>query len=161
MLELSVKVININLPEEHAILEQCRPLYEYSWFIQKIKDYIMAGLERDDAITLAIKDCEREGIMTEFVRTHGSEAVNMLFTQFYMEDALEANYEEGYEDGIQRGELQKMIQQVSTKLSKGKAADIIADELEEDIEIISKICIAIQESDGLADIKRICEKVSC
>lgn len=34
MLELSVKVININLPTENPILAQCRPLYEYSWFIQ-------------------------------------------------------------------------------------------------------------------------------
>ncbi len=85
----------------------------------------------------------------------------MLFTQFNMEDALEANYEEGYEDGLQRGELRKMVQQVTTKLSKGKTPDVIADELEEDIEMISKICIAIQESDDLPDIEKICEKVSC
>ena len=103
--------------------------------------------------------------MTAFVRAHGSEAVNILFTQFNMEDALEANYEEGYEDGLlvgtKRGELQKMIQQVTTKLSKGKTPDVIADELEEDIEIISKIYIAIQESDNAADVEIICEKVSC
>ncbi|MBQ7954738.1 MAG: hypothetical protein IJ282_03230 [Lachnospiraceae bacterium] len=68
-------------------------MYEYSWFIQKIKDYITAGLERDDAITLAIKDCERANIMSEFVREHGSESVNMLFTQFNMEDALEEDIE--------------------------------------------------------------------
>ena len=30
MLELIVKVININLPVNHRLLEQCRPLYEYS-----------------------------------------------------------------------------------------------------------------------------------
>lgn len=32
MLELTVKVININLPVNHELLKQCRPLYEYSWF---------------------------------------------------------------------------------------------------------------------------------
>ncbi len=30
MLELIVKVININLPQNHSLLEKCRPLYEYS-----------------------------------------------------------------------------------------------------------------------------------
>ena len=32
MLELFVKVININIPAGHAILKQCRPLYEYSLY---------------------------------------------------------------------------------------------------------------------------------
>lgn len=108
MLELTVKVININLPEGHALLAQCRPLYEYSWFIQRIKEYLASGMNRDDSITAAIKDSEREGIMVDFVRTHGSEAVNMLFTEFNMEDALEVRYEEGVEDG----ELLKLIQLV-------------------------------------------------
>ena len=31
MLELEVKVININFPSGHRLLEQCRPMYEYSW----------------------------------------------------------------------------------------------------------------------------------
>ena len=61
LLELYVRIININLPEGHALLEQCRPLYEYSWFIQRIKEYLSAGLERDNAITLAIKDCQKAG----------------------------------------------------------------------------------------------------
>lgn len=33
--------------------------------------------------------------MVDFVRKHGTEAVNMIFTQFNMEDALEVRYEEG------------------------------------------------------------------
>ncbi len=103
MLELSVKVININLPMNHELLERCRPLYEYSWFIQRIKQYLASGKERDEAITQAIKDCEKEGIMVDFVRKHGSEAVNMLFTQFNMGDALEVRYEEGFEDGVEQG----------------------------------------------------------
>ena len=40
MLELKVKVININLSSGHPKLKQCRPIYEYSCFIQKIRDYI-------------------------------------------------------------------------------------------------------------------------
>ena len=38
-LELLVKAININPPAGHAILERCKPLYEYSWFIQRIKEH--------------------------------------------------------------------------------------------------------------------------
>ena len=97
MLELQVKVININLPENHALLQKCRPLYEYSWFIQRIREYLGRNKTRDDAVIHALEDCEREGILTDFVRKYGSEAVNMLFTQFNMEGALEVSREEGRE----------------------------------------------------------------
>ena len=146
MLELTVKVININLPEGHAILAQCRPLYEYSWFIQRIKEHLASGMNRDDSIISAIKDCEKEGIMVDFVRAHGTEAVNMLFTEFNMEDALEVRYEEGFEDGVEKGELLMLIQQVSRKMQKGKTAKAIASELEEDALLIDKLCAAIKNS---------------
>lgn len=102
MLELNVKVININLPVKHPILSKCRPLYEYSWFIQKIKEYRMIGLELDEAITKAITDCGKEGIMVDFLRENSSEAVNMLFTQFNMEDAQKVWYKEGVQEGEER-----------------------------------------------------------
>lgn len=77
----------------------------YAWFIQKIRDYIGQGQERDAAIVQAAKDCEQEGILADFVRKHGSEAINMLFTQFKL---------------------------VCRKLEKGKRSDVIAEELEEE-----------------------------
>lgn len=99
MLELSVKVININFPSNHPILGKCRPLYEYSWFIQQIKVYLTQEYNRDEAIIKAMRDCIQMGYMTEFLREHGTEAVNMLFTEFNMEDALEVRYEEGMTKG--------------------------------------------------------------
>lgn len=154
MLELTVKVININLPENHALLSQCRPLYEYSWFIQRIKDYMADGMDRDSAITQTIKDCEREGIMVDFVRKHGTEAVNMLFTQFNLDDAMEVRYEEGVEDGIEkgieRGELLKLIQQVQRKQQKGLSIEDIAADLEEEPSLIEKISAAIEQSPSSA-----------
>ncbi len=103
MLELKVKVINVNLPVNHPLLERCRPMYEYSWFIQRIRDHIAESMGRDEAITQAILDCEREGIMVEFLKEHGTEAVNMLFTEFNMEDALRVRGEECFEEGKQEG----------------------------------------------------------
>ena len=156
MLELFVKVININLPAGHTILQQCRPLYEYSWFIQRVKEHLREGCERDFAITLAIKDCEEAGIFAEFVREHGSEAMNMLFTQFNMEDALEVRYEEGFEDGEQQGladgRVLKLVELVCRKLQKGKTAESIAEELDEPVQIIEKIVSAVNKCDKNADV---------
>ena len=103
MLELEVKVININLSSGHRLLKECRPMYEYSWFIQHIKDYLADGWNRDDAIIQAVQDCMDNGIMAEFMREHGSEAVNMLYTQWNWDDAMEVEREEAYEDGVVDG----------------------------------------------------------
>ena len=75
MLELSVKVININLPSKHPILDKCRLLYEYSWFIQRIKEYLSAGKSRDEAIISAMHDCRQNGILTDFLRGFGTKCV--------------------------------------------------------------------------------------
>lgn len=80
--------------------------------------------DRDTAITLAIQDCIKTGIFSDFVQKHGSEAVNMLFTQFNLEDAKKIWYEEAFEDGEERGlitgrsqgESFKLIDQICRKL---------------------------------------------
>lgn len=105
MLELTVKVININLSSGHRLLKECRPMYEYSCFIQQIKNYLVDGWSRDEAIAQAVQDCLDEGIMMEFMREHGSEAVNMLYTQWNWDDAMEVEREEAYEDGVEAGKI--------------------------------------------------------
>lgn len=144
MLELTIRVININLPVNHPMLEQCRPLYEYSWFIQKIKEYIGSGNSRDEAIIHAMGDCRAEGIMVEFLNEHGTEAVNMLFTEFNMEDALDVRYEEGIAKGWETGRMTTLIGQARKKLKKDISVEETAELLEENVQIISRIYEALQ-----------------
>lgn len=163
MLELQVKVININLPAGHALLEKCRPLYEYSWFIQKIKDYTQEKRDRDEAVTLAVKDCMMTGIFADFVQQHGSEAVNMLFTQFNLEDAKKIWYEEAFEDGEEqgqaRGQILKLIELICRKLQKGKTPETIAEELEEPFDTVVQICTAVNKCGFEADLQTIYEQL--
>ena len=110
MLQLIIKMININPSARHPILEECHTLNEYAKFIQTIRDYINTGQNRDFAITAAMEHCVREGIMVDFINKHGSEVRNMLFTEFNMEDALEVYGEEKYEDGFQDGMIRSFIE---------------------------------------------------
>ena len=148
MLELKVNVININLPECHPLLSMCRPLYEYSWFIWRVREYLERGRNRDEAIGAAMEDCVSQGIMTEFIRKHGSEVRNMLFGEFVLEDAKEVweeeAREEGHEEGRKEGADYLLVQQVSKKLRRGKSAKVIADELETEPGKIRKICEAAE-----------------
>ena len=163
MLELLVKVININLSVGHTILEQCQPLYEYSWFIQKVKEYTKQVVDRDAAIERAIRDCIHTGIFKDFVQRHGSEAVNMLFTQFNLEDAKkiwrEEAIEDGREEGLQQGERYSLLKLILRKLQKGKTVVQIAEELEEPLENITQIFKVIEECGLDAEVKEIYERI--
>ncbi len=112
MLELQVKMININPSANHPILSKCRPLYEYSAFIQQIHNYILLGNTRDESISMAMEYCIKQGIMVDFIQLYGTEVRNMIFTEFNLEDALEVRGEEKFEEGIARVNslIQKLIQ---------------------------------------------------
>lgn len=120
MLDLTVKMININPVNNHPILQKSRSMYEYSCFIQKVRDYEKPGEPLTNAIESAIQDCLREGIMVDFLSKHGSEVSNMLFTEFNMEDTLRVRGEEGYEDGHADG----LTEGKSIGLAEGKSSEI-------------------------------------
>ena len=144
MLELKVKVINVNLSAGHPILKKCRPLYEYSWFMWQVREYLENGEDRDAAIRQAMEDCVRQGIMTDYIQKHGSEVRNMLFTEFNLDDAKEVWEEEAREEGrIQgkaEGKEEKLAEQICRKLRKQKNPETIAEELEEELPLVQDIC---------------------
>jgi len=72
MLELTVKVININLSVNHPLLQKCRPVYEYSYLVETIRKHQRQGRNRDEAITQAMQECKDAGIMVDFIEEYGA-----------------------------------------------------------------------------------------
>ncbi len=67
--------------------------------------------------------------------------------------------ERGMERGIKCGEMRKLILLTVRKLKKGKTAEVIAQELEEEEAVINKICEAAQEMAPEYDIEKIYMKL--
>ena len=65
--------------------------------------------------------------------------------------------EEGIEIGRTEGERIKLIQLVCKKILKGKSVAIIAEELEEEIEIVEKICSVAEQYAPEYDMEKIYE----
>ncbi len=133
-LELTVKVININYEENHAIVQQCQDLKEYSYFISVVRAYLKKGYELNQAIINAVKICVNKNVMKEFLEKNASEVLNMLFTEFDMDTAIEVWKSEGKEEGRKEGRKEEKLQIAKNLL------DIL------DIETISnKTGLSIQE----------------
>lgn len=152
MLELIVKMINIDPSANHPMLRQCRTIYEYATFIQIIRDYINRGKHRTSAITEAMKDCLNNGIMVDFIHEHGSEVINMLFTEFNMDDALEVRGEERFAEGKAEGKADE-IRIIRRKLSTGFSIQALAEFLELDESYISQIDLLCKDHPDDSDIQ--------
>jgi len=100
MLELEVKVININEGRNAEIVNRCKELSEYSRFIGKIYAYFEELENLEEAVEKAMKYCEKNGILREFLEKYGSEVLNMLLEEWNMEDALAYAREEAREDAL-------------------------------------------------------------
>ena len=75
-------------------------------------------------------------------------------------EELDYAREDGEKAGIKKGEQGKLIEQVCKKLSKNKTPEEIAEELEEDPEIILRICRAAKEFAPAYDSRKVCEKLA-
>ena len=72
-----------------------------------------------------------------------NEEVGVKYMQAWEEKYYER--EEGKEEGIEIGARMKLMEMVQKKLLKGKTPDIIADELEEEVETILEIIQKVEE----------------
>ena len=141
MLELTVKVININHKENHEILKKCSVLKEYSEFVEIVRKHKEIG--EQEYFRKAIEDCIKRGILKEYLERKGSEVLNMLIAEYDYDLDIEVQREEAYEDGIEtgtiRGMKEKLVEQIRKKVEKGKSILEIAQELEEIPEEIEKV----------------------
>ena len=127
LLELEVRVININEGKNGAIANRCKKLAEYSAFVAKAHTFIQALGNKEDGIKAAITYCQKHAILNEFLEIHGSEILNMILTEWNMEDALafarEESWEDGHADGLIMGRANGLAEGLTTG-EKRKAFEI-------------------------------------
>lgn len=105
-MELAVTVININANKRHRILEKCKPLYEYSLFIDMVRTYE----KDDDGMKKAIEECIKNSILAEYLKRKGSEVRNMLVAEYSYEEDIKVKQEEARQEGLSIGLSQGLSQ---------------------------------------------------
>ena len=150
--ELTVRMININFGHNQELMNKCRKLYEYSYFIDQIRQNTDRGMKLKEAVGKAVNHCLEEDILTDILEVHRMEVVGMLINEFnerkHWKLVTRAAKKEGYEEGCEKGkafgraegEYKKLISQICRKLEKGKSLELIAEEVEEPLEKVMCIC---------------------
>jgi len=124
-LELTVRVLNVNVGHNEKILEKCDVLRDYTVFIGQVRGRQRAGLTLKDAIAAAIDFCIANGILVEYLKNKGSEVRNMLFTEFNIEEAKEVWAEEIREEEQQKN-TERLLEIARAMFTDGDSLEKIA-----------------------------------
>ena len=135
-LECTATMLNINHGRNRELMEKCQRLKEYSLFVARVRQHIESAKELSVAINMAIDECISEGILNDILTQSKAEVHDMVLTTFNRELYEKGLREDAYEDG--KASLLKT--QIQKKLSKGKSIEIIAEELEESVDVIQAMC---------------------
>lgn len=133
-LDCTAEYININFGHNKELMDACRILWEYAYFIQAVRTNLKTGHTLEKAAKDAMKMCIEQDILKEILERNWNIMVDLLREydlDFHIKSEKKLSYKEGSHD--------KLKEMVAKKLQKGKSAGEIADILEEDLETIHAI----------------------
>ena len=143
-LELVVSVININYNKGSEILHTCKPLAEYTLFVDAVRKY--TKLDSENGFKNAITECIRNDILREYLQRKSREVMNMLIAEYDYDVDIAVQREEereialkegeakgfslgiaqGKQEGISQGSYQKALQDAANLKRLGVSIGIIA-----------------------------------
>ena len=139
-LECKAVMLNINYGHNRELMEKCRPLAEYTEFIDTVRRYAKdPELSLSDAIDLAINECIGKGILKDILTKQRGE-VHMSILETFDQELYERDLkEQATSKGIQQGWEKAHINIIQKKLAKGKSIEEIADALEISVKEVQKL----------------------
>ena len=117
-LEISVKVININVDKENPILKHCEALKQYSEFIEQVRYNIESAVP--EPFTTAIKEAIKKGFLSDYLNRKSTEVQNMLLAEYDYDTDIAVQRKEAFEDGIAIGEKVGEERGISMGLLQGE-----------------------------------------
>ena len=105
VLECRARMLNINYGHNEKILNTCKRLHDYSYFIAEVNANLDRGMKLKDAIEKAIDSCIENGILADILIKHRAEVFDMLLTEYDEKLHMKTVKAEGYEEGRMAGEM--------------------------------------------------------
>jgi hypothetical protein len=139
LLELEVKVININKGRNESIINRCKELADYSEFIATIRIFLEKFGSKEEAVREAVKYCRKHAILIEFLENHNTEIQRMILTEWNTEDAIAFAREEGLEMGLEKGQEIEKINIVRNLLAEGATPEFVQKITGLDLEVIMQL----------------------
>ncbi|EOS35779.1 hypothetical protein EBB54_23230 [Schaedlerella arabinosiphila] len=117
-----VRMLNINYGQNKELMDACKPLGEYAWLIQRIREY-SKHKDIEEAVDQAIDELPEDFEIRPFLVGHRAEVKSMCITEYNEEETMllfkEQGREEGREEGIGIGE-QNRANEMAERMIRAK-----------------------------------------
>ena len=119
--EFTATVYNINLGKNQELLDSCKSLKDYSYFVEKVRKNC-EKLPLEKAVDAAVRDCINNNILKDVLSEERSAVMLEMLTTFDEEVYLKGIKEEGREEG--RAEAREEI--ITKAYNNGNSPEQIA-----------------------------------
>ena len=121
-IEVTVTMININFGHNKALLESCRPLKEYAWFVDSVRKNQQVTDTLETAIDMALAELSDDSLIKPFLLANQAEVKYMCITEYdeqkmfarqrkeALEEGMEKGMEKGIEKGMEKGKLDMLLE---------------------------------------------------
>jgi len=102
-IEVKVTMININYGHNKELLESCKPLGEYSWFVDRVRTSRNETDTLEEAVSAAIDELPDDALIKPFLMANKAEVTRMCITEYDEERTYAEMREEAIEEGRAQG----------------------------------------------------------
>lgn len=101
-IELTVRTININHDRNKELMNKCKSLADYAYFVAEIRKNL-DSMSLETAVELAVNTCIEQGVLKEFLLEQKAEVIAMSIYEYNEEYVRKVLFEDGMEKGIEKG----------------------------------------------------------
>ena len=135
-IEITAHMINVNAGYNAALMESCKPLADYSEFVNRVRENSRSGLTKEDAVDRAIDSCIKDGILDGMLRKERAKVANALYTalteeeieelrRIQLERATKEGLEKGIAEGLEKGIAEGLEKGIAAGREEGKFEDVL------------------------------------
>lgn len=96
-IEVKVRMLNINYGKNKALMEACKPLYEYSWLVENIRQ---GDKDIATAVDQALDEMPDNFEIKKFLLMHRAEVKGMFLSEYDEKKILAQERQEGIQEEI-------------------------------------------------------------
>lgn len=134
--EVRVRMLNVNYGRNRKIMQACKPLEEFAWFIEKVRENRKTAGSVENAVKEALRIMPHDYMIRSFLSKNKAEIMGILDTEYNENKIRELFMEDGRREERVKTEEQR---------KRADEAEARADALEEEIKRL-KASIAAKQS---------------
>ena len=102
-------MININFGHNKALLDACKPLKEYAWFVDKVRSYQQEMETLEEAVDAALEELPDDSLIKPFLVANKAEVKRMCITEYDEARTFAEQREEGKAEGREEGREESVL----------------------------------------------------